>query len=220
MRACRRDVSRRAPSRLATTMARVVSTTMVRLITAIAPTSPLSFRSKISTDRTFVSDVNSTAAADSSRITATKMKHQVAIAADEVAGHVRCTDEEPLARRIVRARRPVRAAAQARLHERVIGPVRREDAAAVDERVALGCDVDGLRHERVAARVRLRRRGGLTRLLRHGLLVDADQGFDYPATFVIDHPDISQVVSFTATYNGQAMAGEMIAVPLRLVADW
>ncbi len=61
---------------------------MVRLITAIAPTSPLSFRSKISTDRTLVSEVNSTAAADSSRITATKMKHQVAIAAELSSGAV------------------------------------------------------------------------------------------------------------------------------------
>ena len=41
--------------------------------------SPLSFRSKISTDTTFVSDVNSMIAADNSRITPTKMKHQVAI---------------------------------------------------------------------------------------------------------------------------------------------
>ena len=58
-----------------------VSVTMARLSTAMAPTSPLSFRSKISTDMTLVSEVNSTAAADSSRITATKIKHQVATAA-------------------------------------------------------------------------------------------------------------------------------------------
>lgn len=41
---------------------------------------------------------------------------------------------------------------------------------------------------------------------------NADQGFDYPATFVIDHPQITSVVSFTATYNGQAIAGETISV--------
>ena len=45
----------------------------------MAPRSPHSLRSKISTEITLVSEVNSMMAADSSRITPTKMKHQVAI---------------------------------------------------------------------------------------------------------------------------------------------
>jgi HAD superfamily hydrolase (TIGR01509 family) len=36
--------------------------------------------------------------------------------------------------------------------------------------------------------------------------------FDYPAEFKIDHDHISSVVSFTATYTGQAVAGEMVEV--------
>src|SRR5919107_496856 len=47
--------------------------------TAMAPRSPLSLRSKISTETTLVSEVNSMMAAESSRITETKMKHQVAM---------------------------------------------------------------------------------------------------------------------------------------------
>ena len=50
-----------------------------------------------------------------------------------------------------------------------------EDLAAVDERRALGGDVDLLRNECVTARVRLRRSGALPRLLRHFALVDADE---------------------------------------------
>lgn len=36
--------------------------------------------------------------------------------------------------------------------------------------------------------------------------------FDYPAVFDIEHPVIKQVVCFTATYIGQALKGEKIAV--------
>ena len=36
--------------------------------------------------------------------------------------------------------------------------------------------------------------------------------FDYPAEFKIDHAQIKSVVSFTATYNGQAINGETIEV--------
>lgn len=60
---------------------------------------------------------------------------------------------------------------------------------------------------------------------KHGFIqlnakvIAADQSFDYPATFVIDHPEITQVVSFTATYNGQAIAGEIIAVSGQLESN-
>jgi predicted nucleotidyltransferase len=37
-------------------------------------------------------------------------------------------------------------------------------------------------------------------------------GFDYPAEFKIDHQEIDSIVSFTATYTGQALSGEMIEV--------
>jgi len=36
--------------------------------------------------------------------------------------------------------------------------------------------------------------------------------FDYPAEFIIDHPQIRSVVSFTATYTGQAVRDEIIEV--------
>src|SRR6185437_5890468 len=76
------------PIRLAITITTVVRITMVRLRTAMAPTSPLSLRSKIRTDSTLVSEVNKITAAESSRTTPTKMKHQVAIAAERSSGAV------------------------------------------------------------------------------------------------------------------------------------
>ncbi|MGY6278352.1 hypothetical protein [Methylomonas sp. MgM2] len=50
-------------------------------------------------------------------------------------------------------------------------------------------------------------------------VVDDHYGFDYPAEFVINHPEIERVVSFTATYIGQAKAGEQIAVAGQLEID-
>ena len=41
-------------------------------------------------------------------------------------------------------------------------------------------------------------------------MTDDSAAFDYPASFVIDDSLIQEVVSFTATYNGQAQAGETI----------
>ena len=43
--------------------------------------------------------------------------------------------------------------------------------------------------------------------------------FDYPAEFGIDHPSIASVVSFTATFNGQAQNGERILVAGQLEED-
>jgi hypothetical protein len=43
-------------------------------------------------------------------------------------------------------------------------------------------------------------------------VIDDAHAFDYPAEFKIDHPQISSIVSFTATYTGQAVTGEMIEV--------
>ncbi len=41
-------------------------------------------------------------------------------------------------------------------------------------------------------------------------IIDAEQGFDYPAIFKIDHPEISEIVCYTATYVGQAFTGEIV----------
>jgi predicted nucleotidyltransferase len=43
-------------------------------------------------------------------------------------------------------------------------------------------------------------------------VIDDDCGYDYPAEFKIDHPQIKAIVSFTATYTGQAIAGETVEV--------
>lgn len=43
-------------------------------------------------------------------------------------------------------------------------------------------------------------------------VIDDTYAFDYPAEFKIDHEHISSVVSFTATYTGQAVSGEIVEV--------
>jgi hypothetical protein len=43
-------------------------------------------------------------------------------------------------------------------------------------------------------------------------VIDDARGFDYPAEFKIDHQQISSIVSFTATYTGQAVSGERVEV--------
>lgn len=43
-------------------------------------------------------------------------------------------------------------------------------------------------------------------------VLDAQYAFDYPAVFIIDHPEASAIVCYTATYNGQAQDGELIEV--------
>lgn len=52
------------------------------------------------------------------------------------------------------------------------------------------------------------------------LEVDDDTlAFDYPAQFSVRHPSIGSVVCFTATYTGQAQAGERIVVAGQLEQD-
>ena len=50
---------------------------------------------------------------------------------------------------------------------------------------------------------------------------DDRYSFDYPAIFYVNHPVLSSVVCFTATYNGQAQTGEWIEVAgqLEVAAD-
>ncbi len=43
-------------------------------------------------------------------------------------------------------------------------------------------------------------------------VIDDTRAFDYPAEFKIDHDEIGSIVSFTATYTGQAVSGEMVEV--------
>ena len=43
-------------------------------------------------------------------------------------------------------------------------------------------------------------------------IIDDTQGFDYPAEFKIDHEQFETIVSFTATYTGQAVKGEIVEV--------
>jgi predicted nucleotidyltransferase len=50
-------------------------------------------------------------------------------------------------------------------------------------------------------------------------VTDDQYAFDYPAEFKIDHPEIGSVVSFTATYSGQAQTGDMIRVAGFVEAD-
>jgi predicted nucleotidyltransferase len=43
-------------------------------------------------------------------------------------------------------------------------------------------------------------------------VVDDTYGFDYPAKFILDHEQFNAVVSFTATYTGQALKGERVEI--------
>jgi predicted nucleotidyltransferase len=41
-------------------------------------------------------------------------------------------------------------------------------------------------------------------------VTDAALAYDVPAVYELDHPEVSRVLSFTHTYSGQALAGEVI----------
>ncbi len=43
-------------------------------------------------------------------------------------------------------------------------------------------------------------------------VIDDSLAFDHPAEFLIDHPQIKSIVSYTATYTGQAKKGEWVEV--------
>ena len=43
-------------------------------------------------------------------------------------------------------------------------------------------------------------------------VTDAALAYDVPAVYAIDHPEVARVLSFTHTYSGQALAGEVIEV--------
>ncbi|HEX5817329.1 MAG TPA: hypothetical protein VFY20_00525 [Gemmatimonadales bacterium] len=50
----------------------------------------------------------------------------------------------------------------------------------------------------------------LGRLELEARVVDASGAFDHPARYVVAHPGVGVVVSYTATYAGQARAGETV----------
>jgi len=50
-------------------------------------------------------------------------------------------------------------------------------------------------------------------------VIDDQFSFDYPAEYWIDDAEIERVVCFTATYNGQALNGEQIAIAGQLEQD-
>jgi predicted nucleotidyltransferase len=58
--------------------------------------------------------------------------------------------------------------------------------------------------------------GGVTLQCR---VIDDSAAFNYPAEFHLDHPRIRSVVSFTATYTGQAIKGELIEVSGQMEQD-
>ena len=94
------------------------------------------------------------------------------------ARNCRCdprADVEVSARGIVRAGRPVRAAADAGFDRHVASVQYGVKILPPFTSLYLRCDLHRLRHERVARRIRLRLRGRLPRLLRHGPLLDADE---------------------------------------------
>lgn len=43
-------------------------------------------------------------------------------------------------------------------------------------------------------------------------VTDVSLAFDYPAEFLVEHPQISSIVCYTATYTGQAEVGEWVEV--------
>lgn len=43
-------------------------------------------------------------------------------------------------------------------------------------------------------------------------VLDASHGFDHPARYALDHPRIGEALSYTQTYAGQAMPGEVVEI--------
>ncbi len=60
-----------------------------------------------------------------------------------------------------------------------------------------------------AEAVRYQKCGAMTLQCR---VIDDVRAFDYPAEFKVDHQQVDSIVSFTATYTGQAVSGEWVEV--------
>ena len=70
-------------------------------------------------------------------------------------------------------------------------------------------DLNFIDHCASAEAVSYQKCGAITLQCR---VIDDTHGFDYPARFKIDHEQVDTVVSFTATYTGQAVSGEVVEV--------
>lgn len=68
--------------------------------------------------------------------------------------------------------------------------------------IALVADTDSLEPEAGW------RKAGMRRI--RARIVDDDRAFDQPARYGLDHPEVSEIYSFTHTYTGQACAGEWV----------
>jgi predicted nucleotidyltransferase len=66
--------------------------------------------------------------------------------------------------------------------------------------------IDDLAHSEVTT---YQKRGAIT---LQCLVIDDTHAFDYPAEFKVDHEEFDTIVSFTATYTGQAIKGEIVEV--------
>ncbi len=70
-------------------------------------------------------------------------------------------------------------------------------------------DLNFIDHGAASKTVAYQKCGAITLQCR---VVDDTHAFDYPAEFKIDHQQIASIVSFTATYTGQALSGETVEV--------
>ncbi|MBP2647279.1 MAG: hypothetical protein H6Q77_903 [Gemmatimonadetes bacterium] len=92
------------------------------------------------------------------------------------------------------------------LEEYVRAEIRKQNKALVDgTRVDLSLVVDN--DEEVPERGPFRKHG---RIAIRALVTDATSAFDHPARYRVQHNEVSEVVSFTPTYAGQALLGETI----------
>jgi hypothetical protein len=92
------------------------------------------------------------------------------------------------------------------VEEYVRAETRKQNKAVVEgTRVDLTLVVD--RDEEVPERGPFRKLG---RIVVQAEVIDAVAAFDHPARYRVRHDEVSEVVSFTPTYAGQAVAGETI----------
>jgi predicted nucleotidyltransferase len=50
----------------------------------------------------------------------------------------------------------------------------------------------------------------LGRMTIEARVIDASLSFDNPASYQVDHAEVSRIISFTHTYSGQALSGEVV----------
>ena len=70
-------------------------------------------------------------------------------------------------------------------------------------------DLNFIDHSASSEAVSYQKCGAITLQCR---VIDDTHAFDYPAEFKIDHEQFDAIVSFTATYTGQAVNGETVEV--------